>query len=139
MGDSVKRRTLLGRALAAVLAPALLVWAGGCSNDVKLPTAYHQDYLAQPTGVAVEADGAELVVNWQVDSPANIVGFVIRFIDLNGNVLTRFVEGAAVTSHREGGVDLSPGASIEIQLWAVDGLDFYGPRSAVSQLVIPES
>lgn len=99
----------------------------GCGNDAELPTLYHRDYLAQPTGVALQVDGDEVRVSWEMDSRANVIGFVVAFIDGTGAEQTRLVADSEATFYQTG--NLTVDSDTSVQVWAVDSDDFYGPRS----------
>lgn len=112
----------------------LLIW--GCSNDTELPMQYHRGHLAQPTSVEAVAEEDRIVVSWDLDSAANVSGFVISFTDSIGVVQTRSLEDAEARSYEEIDLDLSPGVWYLIQVWAVDARLFFGPRSAVDTLAV---
>jgi len=117
---------------------ALLLLALGvsCSNDVELPTAYHQDRLDQPDQVETSVSGDVLTVTWRLESTTNATGLVVSFTDSTARVQTRYVNDATATSHEESLLDLPSGALYLIQVWAVDDRGFYGPPSAVDTLIV---
>jgi hypothetical protein len=115
---------------------AILVAVSGCSNDVELPSAYHQDILAQPQIVAVDVEGEILRVTWETTATANTIGFVVSFTDAEGREETRFIEDPQARSHSEESLDLSVGALYGIVVWAVGPEAFFGPRSNVHDLLV---
>mgnify|MGYP001177674593 CR=1 FL=1 len=102
----------------------------GCGNDAELPTLYHRDYLAQPTGVAIQVDGDEVRVSWEMDARANVIGFVVAFIDGTGAEQTHLVADSEATFYQTSNLIVDSDTSV--QVWAVDGDDFYGPRSVAA-------
>ncbi len=118
----------------------VLVWAAfaGCSNDVELPSAYHQGYLPAPTNVGAVFEDAAARITWQPNAGAAAVGHVIGFTDSSGAETTRLVAGATTASHVETALDLSPGRVYLVAVWAVDAADFFGPRSAPDSLIVPQ-
>lgn len=122
----------LGHACALLL----LVVGVGCSNDVELPTAYHQDRLDQPDQVQSSVSDNVLTVTWRLGSTVNATGLVVSFTDSTARQQTRFVDDATATSHEESSLDLTAGTFYLIQVWAVDDRGFYGPSSAVDTLIV---
>ena len=127
----VKRAGPVIAALAAALA-----WA--CSDDIELPTPYHEGYLSRPSDVSSAVEGDAINVSWSIASEANVQGFVVGFTDSSGAEHTSSVEDPAARLHSEQELDVSPGTVYLIQVWAFDGVGFFGPRSAADTLVVQE-
>ena len=114
----------------------MLGLALGCSNDVELPTAYHQGYLAMPTDVEVSLSGGSVQVTWQIESIENVAAFVVSFTDATGSVETRSVEDPEARSLEDDNLNPESGSVIQVQVRAADEDDFLGPLSAVVTLTI---
>lgn len=119
----------------AALAVAL-VWA--CSDDIELPTPYHEGYLSRPSDVSGAVEGDAINVSWSLASDANVQGFVVGFTDSSGAEHTSSIDDPEARLHSEQGLDVSPGTVYLIQVWAFDGGGFFGPRSAADTLVVQE-
>ncbi len=113
----------------------MLVLALGCSNDLELPTAYHQSYLAMPTEVEVSLSGGSVQVTWQIESIENVTAFVVSFTDATGSVESRSVKDPSARS-LEHTLNIESGSIIQVQVRAADGKDFLGPLSAVVSLSV---
>ena len=120
----------------AALAAVVLAWA--CSDDIELPTPYHEGYLSRPSDVSSAVEGDAINVSWSIASEANVQGFVVGFTDSSGAEQTRSIEDPAARLHSEQGLDVTPGTVYLIQVWAFDGVGFFGPRSAADTLVVQE-
>jgi hypothetical protein len=114
----------------------MLILASGCSNDVEMPTAYHQGYLAMPTDVEVTLNGSRVVVEWQMESEENVVAFVVTFTDATGSVETRTVQDSTVRSLSDTGLNTDSGSVLQVRVRAADENDFFGPLSAVVVLTV---
>ena len=125
----------LTRILVVAGGAALLVVA--CSNDVELPTNYHDGRLAAPEQVTSNLTDGTLTIEWQMPTLENVTGLVLSFTDTTGAETTRFVEDETNTSYVENTISLDSGATWVIRLWAVDDLGFFGPRSAADTLMVP--
>lgn len=121
---------------AALCCCALLSLA--CSNDVDLPTAFHQDRLGRPESVEASVEGSTATVTWQLASLQNAVGFVVRFTNAEGAQETRVVLDASARRLEDDTLSLTPGALYLVDVWAIDELDFYGPASPADSLIIEE-
>jgi hypothetical protein len=122
--------------LSVVLAGVVLVWS--CSDDIELPTAYHEAYLSRPSDVAAAVEDGAINVSWSMASEADVEGFVVGFTDSSGAEHTRSIEDPAARLHSEQELDVSPGTVYLIQVWAFDAGGFFGPRSAADTLVVEE-
>ena len=120
----------------AALAGVALAWS--CSDDIELPTPYHEGYLSRPSDVSGTVEGDAIDVSWTMASEANVQGFVVGFTDSSGAEQTRSIEDPAARLHSEQELDVSPGAVYVIQVWAFDASGFFGPRSRADTLVIEE-
>ena len=120
----------------AALAGVVLAWA--CSDDIELPTPYHEGYLSRPSDVSSAVEGDTINVSWSMGSDANVQGFVVGFTDSSGAEHTRSFEDPAARVHSEQELDVSPGTAYVIQVWAFDAGGFFGPRSEADTLVVEE-
>lgn len=122
--------------LSIALAGVILAW--GCSDDIELPTAYHEGLLPRPSDVAASVEDGAIHVSWAIASEANVQGFVVGFTDSSGAEHTRSVEDPAARAHSEQELDVSPGLSYLVRVWAFDAQGFFGPRSVADTLVVQE-
>jgi hypothetical protein len=122
--------------LSVVLAGVVLVWS--CSDDIELPTAYHEAYLSRPSDVAAAVEDGAINVSWSMASEADVEGFVVGFTDSSGAEHTRSIEDPAARLHSEQELDVSPGTVYLIQVWAFDAKGYFGPRSEVDTLAVQE-
>ena len=120
----------------AALAGVFLAWS--CSDDIELPTPYHEGYLSRPSDVSGAVEDGAVNVSWSMASEANVQGFVVGFTDSSGAEQTSSIEDPAARLHSEQGLDVSPGTVYVIQVWAFDAAGFFGPRSAADTLVVQE-
>ncbi len=125
------------RRMAAVFGGTVLLAAAACSNDVELPSNYHEGRLATPEQVTSNLADGELTVEWQLSPLDNVTGLVVSFTDTTGAETTRFVDDKTTTSFVESSISLDSGATWVIRLWAVDDLGFFGPRSVADTLMVP--
>ena len=121
---------------AAVSLCFMSLGLAACSNDVDLPSSFHQDRLDQPTGVVAVVDDGAVTVTWELASAANAVGFVVRFTDADGVEETRFAKGGATRTLADDTLALAAGTLYLVDVWAVDDADFFGPASAADTLVV---
>ena len=117
---------------------ALILSLAACSNDVDLPTAFHEDRLGRPESVEASVEGSTATVTWQLASLENAVGFVVRFTNAEGAEETRVVPDASARSLEDDTLSLTPGSLYLVDVWAIDEFDFYGPASIADSLVIEE-
>ena len=122
--------------VSIALAGVVLAW--GCSDDIELPTAYHQGLLPRPSEVSSAVEGDAINVSWSIASEANVQGFVVGFTDSSGAEQTRSVEDPAARLYTEQELDVSPGLTYLVQVWAFDAQGFFGPRSEADTLVVQE-
>ena len=122
--------------MSVALAGVVLAWA--CSDDIELPTPYHEGYLSRPSDVSSAVEDGAINVSWSIASEANIQGFVVGFTDSSGAEHTRSIEDPAARLHSEQELDVSPGTVYLIHVWAFDAGGFFGPRSAADTLVVEE-
>jgi hypothetical protein len=115
---------------------AMLVLALGCSNELELPAAYHQSYLAMPTDVEVALSGGSVQVSWQIESIEHVAAFVVFFTDATGSVETRSVEDPSARNLEVDTLNIESGSTIQVQVRAADENDFLGPPSAVVSLSV---
>ncbi len=122
--------------LSVVLAGVVLVWS--CSDDIELPTAYHEGYLSQPSEVTSAVEDGAINVSWSMASEADVEGFVVGFTDSSGAEHTRSIEDPAARLHSEQELGVGPGTVYLIQVWAFDAKGYFGPRSEVDTLAVQE-
>ena len=91
----------------AALAGVFLAWA--CSDDIELPTPYHEGYLSRPSDVSSAVEGDAINVSWSIASEANVQGFVVGFTDSSGAEYTSSVEDPAARLHSEQEPGRQPG------------------------------
>ena len=132
---SLSRRRVRLAGLAAVLAAGLSLTAA-CSNDVDLPSNYHEDLLARPAMTTEVGDG-RIDVSWEMASLDNVDGYVVGFADSSGAETTRAIDDAQATSYTESDLSLTSGALWVVRVWAVDDRGFFGPTSEPDSLRIP--
>jgi len=127
------------RFIAAIAcASAALAWTA-CSNDVELPSSYHESHLERPAGVEAVVDDGVVRVTWQLTSAENAAGFVVRFTDASGAAQTRPVSDATARSLDVEDLSLNSGDLYLVDVWAVDALDdtaFSGPPSVADSLLV---
>jgi hypothetical protein len=123
--------------IEGLLLGVLLVSALSCSNDAEMPNTYHLNYLAQPTDVEASADGGVVRVSWQIASAEHVAGFVVSFTDPIGKEETRPVADPAARSYENASLNIESGSVYLVQVWTVDQLDFFGPRSVADSLFVP--
>jgi hypothetical protein len=115
----------------------VVLLVAACSNDVELPTNYHDSHLAQPGPVQSSLVDDTINVAWQMATLENVTGLVLSFTDTTGAETTRFVDDETTTSYTEDSLSLESGATWVIRMWAVDDLGFFGPRSVADTLMVP--
>ena len=76
--------------MSVALAGVVLAWA--CSDDIELPTPYHEGYLSRPSDVSSAVEDGAINVSWSMASEANVQGFVVGFTDSSGAEHTRSIE-----------------------------------------------
>jgi len=126
--------------LIAVVGCALtaMAWAA-CSNDVELPSSYHESHLGRPTNVEAVANDGVVHVTWQLASSQNAAGFVVRFTDASGVTSTRPAPDGSTRMLDVDDLSLSSGDLYLVEVWVVDALDstaFAGPVSQADSLLI---
>ncbi len=114
----------------------MLALGPGCSNDLEMPTAYHQSHLAMPTEVEVSLSGGSVQVTWQIETIENVTAFVVSFTDATGSVKSQSVKDPSARSLEVDTLNIESGSIIQVQVRAADGNDFLGPLSAVVSLSV---
>ena len=122
--------------MAATGCCALILSLAACSNDVNLPTAFHEDRLGRPESVEASVEGSTVTVIWELASPQNAVGFVVRFTNAAGEQ-TKPAPGDSTRSWTDQ-LSLTPGTLYLVDVYAIDEHDFKGPASPADSLVIEE-
>ncbi|MEE2657863.1 MAG: hypothetical protein VX733_05110 [Candidatus Latescibacterota bacterium] len=122
--------------MSVVVVVALLAGIWSCSNDVGLPSAYHEGHLPQPADVTSAVDAGAITVTWSVSSETNVSGFVVGFTDSSGTETTRSIEDATAREYAEQELDTTSGTIYLIQVWSFDAVQFFGQRSEVDTLVV---
>ena len=117
---------------------ALILSLAACSNDVDLPTAFHEDRLGRPESVEASVEGSTVTVIWELASQQNAVGFVVRFTNAAGVEQKSAAPGGSARRLEDDTLSLTPGTLYLVDVWAIDELDFYGPASPADSLVIEE-
>ncbi len=117
---------------------ALILSLAACSNDVDLPTAFHEDRLGRPETVEASVEGSTVTVIWELASQQNAVGFVVRFTNAAGVEQKSAAPGGSARRLEDDTLSLTPGTLYLVDVWAIDELDFYGPASPADSLVIEE-
>lgn len=117
---------------------ALILSLAACSNDVDLPTAFHEDRLGRPESVEASVEGSTVTVIWELASQQNAVGFVVRFTNAAGVEQKSAAPGGSARRLENDTLSLTPGTLYLVDVWAIDEHDFYGPASPADSLVIEE-
>lgn len=124
-------------ARTGALACLLLAGLAACSNDVELPSNYHEGLLAAPEQVETTLADGSVTVTWQMASLRNVTGFVVSFTDTTGAEVTRLVDDPTAAAYTDSSLGPAAGARWIVRLWAVDASGFFGPRSAPDTLRVP--
>lgn len=128
-----------GARIAAIGLTGLALLAGlvACSNDVTMPSNYHDGRLAAPDQVHSTATAGAVTVTWQMSSRDNVTGFIVSFADTTGESVTRFVDDPGVSTYTDTDLGPTAGEVWIVRLWAVDALGFYGASSTPDTLRVP--